>query len=165
MKKELTARTVFIVTGAGLAVNAVLHAIVSNMHIGIFAALCLGAIFALYGVFFKEIRSRVSKLLIFTFYICIAVGVFFCSFLLFYGGYDTVGYDEDAVIVLGCGIRGDQLSKTLKDRLDRAIEYHEKNPEAVIVVSGGQGPQEDIPEALAMERYLISRGIPEEKKL
>ena len=47
--------------------------------------------------------------------------------------------------------------------MDRAIEYCGKNPVAVIVVSGGQGPQEDITEAPAMERYLIDKGIPQSR--
>ena len=33
----------------------------------------------------------------------------------------------------------------------------------MIVVSGAQGPEEDITEALAMERYLKAHGIPEEQ--
>ena len=33
----------------------------------------------------------------------------------------------------------------------------------VIIVCGGQGPQEDITEALAMERYLVKKGIPQSK--
>ena len=43
------------------------------------------------------------------------------------------------------------------------MEYSIHNPKAIIVVSGGQGPQEDITEALAMERYLISKGTPKER--
>ena len=44
-------------------------------------------------------------------------------------------------------------------RLDAAIEYSKKNPNALIVVSGGQGPQEDCSEAEAMREYLIDKGI------
>jgi uncharacterized SAM-binding protein YcdF (DUF218 family) len=50
----------------------------------------------------------------------------------------------------------------LQYRLDKAIEYFSKNPNVIIIVSGAQGPGEDITEALAMERYLKARGIPEE---
>jgi uncharacterized SAM-binding protein YcdF (DUF218 family) len=67
---------------------------------------------------------------------------------------------EVAVIVLGAGIRGEEVGRLLSYRLDNAALYSAKNPDAVIVVSGGQGPQEDIPEALAMERYLINKGVP-----
>lgn len=46
-----------------------------------------------------------------------------------------------------------------------AAEYCLKNREAVVVVSGGQGPQESITEALAMERYLVEAGIEKERIL
>ena len=77
-----------------------------------------------------------------------------------FGFTDTVTYKEDAVIVLGAGLRGENLSLILRNRLDAAVEYYNENPEAVIVVSGGQGPDEDIPEAEAMERYLYEQGVP-----
>lgn len=69
----------------------------------------------------------------------------------------------DYVIVLGAGINGETPSRTLSDRLDRAIEYMNKYPDCIAIVSGSQGADEDITEALAMERYLVSRGIPNEK--
>ena len=67
------------------------------------------------------------------------------------------------MIVLGCGLRGERVSVGLAKRLNKAYEYHEKNPDAMIIVSGGQGPQEDISEALAMKRYLAEKGVPEDK--
>ena len=51
----------------------------------------------------------------------------------------------------------------MASRLERAVEYHQKNPDAVIVVSGGQGKDEKISEALAMERYLVSKGVSADK--
>ncbi|MBQ7100202.1 MAG: YdcF family protein, partial [Clostridia bacterium] len=66
------------------------------------------------------------------------------------------------IIVLGSGIRGELLTQGLKNRLDAAVECYEENEDLLIVVSGGQGPQEDITEALAMERYLLARGVPQE---
>ena len=76
----------------------------------------------------------------------------------------NVQYDEDAIIVLGAGIRGEQVTRILANRLNTAIEYHKKNPSAKIIVTGdqGQGRREFIPESLAMKRYLIAIGIPEE---
>ena len=52
------------------------------------------------------------------------------------------------MIVLGAAVHGTELSNTLAGRLVVAVDYHRRNPDAVIVVSGGQGPQEDIPEAV-----------------
>ena len=69
----------------------------------------------------------------------------------------------DYVIVLGAGIRGETPSRTLADRLERTLEYMNKNPDCVAIVSGGQGEDEDITEALAMERYLISHGVQKDR--
>jgi len=72
----------------------------------------------------------------------------------------------DTVIVLGCGIWPDgRPTLALKMRLDKAIEYYEENPHVNIVVTGGQGPNEPYPEALAMKEYLLNHNIPEEKIL
>lgn len=70
----------------------------------------------------------------------------------------------DTVIVLGCGIWPDgRPTLALAMRLNKAIEYYEENPHVNIIVSGGQGPNEPYPEALAMKEYLINHGIPDEK--
>lgn len=70
----------------------------------------------------------------------------------------------DHVIVLGCGIWPDgRPTLSLASRLDKAISYYEENTHVNIIVSGGQGPNEPFPEAVAMKEYLIKRGVPEEK--
>lgn len=71
---------------------------------------------------------------------------------------------EDAtVIVLGAGINGDRPSRILKGRLDAAIAYLEDHPQAVCIVSGGQGPDEICSEAAVMQTYLLERGIAAER--
>ncbi len=67
--------------------------------------------------------------------------------------------DLDYVIVLGARVDGERVTKSLAQRLDKALEYTEENENVMIVVSGGQGPGEDISEAEAMERYLTDRGV------
>ena len=71
----------------------------------------------------------------------------------------------DYILVLGAGLRnGTELSLSLKDRLDTTLEYiHNYNSKSYIVVSGGQGSDEDISEALAMANYLIDNSIPKDK--
>ncbi len=75
------------------------------------------------------------------------------------GSKNTVRFDEDCVLVLGCGIRGETILPTLQLRLDKCMEYLRKNPSALVIVSGGQGRNESISEAEAMKRYLISKGV------
>ncbi len=71
----------------------------------------------------------------------------------------------DYIIVLGSGIKSEEVPPLLKSRLDKAIEYYVKNSSSKIVVSGGQGADEPVSEAFAMKKYLLSQQIPEEKIL
>ena len=63
------------------------------------------------------------------------------------------------MIVLGAKVNGTEVSNTLKLRLDKAIEYYNKHKSVNIIVSGGQGNDENITEALAMKNYLVSNGV------
>lgn len=73
----------------------------------------------------------------------------------------TLPAREDAtVIVLGALVRGDQPSRMLRDRLNAAADYLDKHPQAVCIVSGGQGADEDYSEAYVMRKYLLEqRGV------
>ena len=68
----------------------------------------------------------------------------------------------DYIVVLGAGLRGDQLSLTLRQRLDAALACEQGE---TIVVTGGQGWNEAIPEAVAMRRYLMEQGVSEDQIL
>ncbi len=81
-------------------------------------------------------------------------------FLAIYGSKDNSSYDEDAVIVLGYGSKNEKVPDMLKKRLDKAVEYHSKNPDALILVSGGKGKENKASEAAVMEEYLLSKGVP-----
>lgn len=67
------------------------------------------------------------------------------------------------IIVLGAGLDGYNVGKTLKSRLDKCIEYYNLNKGTNIIVSGGQGKDEVISEAEAMKRYLVKNGVDESK--
>ena len=69
----------------------------------------------------------------------------------------------DYVIVLGAQMKKSGPSKALRYRLDEAITYLEHNPNAKVIVSGGQGADEHISEAQGMYDYLISRGMDGER--
>lgn len=67
--------------------------------------------------------------------------------------------DLDYILVLGAQVRGDRVSCALEDRLKTARQYLEENPETKAVLSGGQGPGENLTEAQAMYDWLIEHGI------
>lgn len=159
MKK--TVKILSIVAGALLLGNTALMAVIANFNIGLVPVAGLGAVLVLYGIFFDKLQGK--KLVHILLCCGLAVVLSFGGFLAVYGRNDNAAFNEKTVIVLGCGIRGERVSVGLAKRLDKAAEYHKQNPEAMIIVSGGQGPQEDISEALAMKRYLVAKGIDEEK--
>ena len=66
-------------------------------------------------------------------------------------------------VVLGCRVYGERASLSLVERLEAAQKYLEENPDAVCVVSGGQGPGENISEAECMYRWLVNKGIDENR--
>ncbi len=71
----------------------------------------------------------------------------------------------DYVVVLGAGIKGERITPLLAARLERGIALLKKNRKALLILSGGQGPGEDITEGEAMARYALSRKVPPEKIL
>lgn len=71
--------------------------------------------------------------------------------------------DADYLIVLGAGVNGSDPSKSLQERIDAAAEFALSDPDCMVIVSGAQGPGEDISEAEAMRRALTSAGIDESR--
>ena len=67
--------------------------------------------------------------------------------------------DVDTMIVLGAKVWGKEPSPMLKERLDTAVSYLKENPSTVVVVTGGQGPDEEEAEGIVMGRYLEEQGI------
>jgi len=67
--------------------------------------------------------------------------------------------EADWLIVLGAGLRGNELSKTLQMRVDTALDYLNAHPQCRAIVSGGRGFEETRTEAEAMAEYLAKHGI------
>ncbi len=137
--------------------------VLSNLNLGVVLVVLLGAVLLLYSIFYNKTKNGFFKVLKIAVIVVLAVEFAFVGFLALYGENDNVTYDEQAVIVLGAGIRGDKVTLPLKLRLDKVIEYSKKNTDAVIVVTGGQGFQETVTEAYAMEKYLVENGVGKDK--
>lgn len=153
MKKLI--KIIVAIIGVVIALNGVTLFFVSNANLGNLLTVLLGVVIFFTTLFFNKIAKWLKTLVI----AGVSVAILFSSFLVIYGKSDTVTYKEDSVIVLGAAVHGTTPSLTLKKRLDKAVEYHEQNPDAIIIVSGGQGNGEDITEAAAMEKYLVEHGV------
>lgn len=71
--------------------------------------------------------------------------------------------DTEYIIVLGAGLNGDVPSLSLTNRLTAALEWLEEHPDCTAIVTGGQGPGENMTEAEAMGIWLEARGIAPER--
>lgn len=68
----------------------------------------------------------------------------------------------DVIIVLGAKVINDSPSTMLRLRLDKAVKLHQLGYAKKVIVSGGQGSDEQASEASIMEQYLVAHGIPSE---
>lgn len=127
------------------------------------AVLCLGFAFVLVVLFFLlKYPSPVTVLLRKLIYVLLIVGTVAAAVT---GGFIVRGAHPgtqpacDSIIVLGAGVQGSVPSLSLRERINAAYGYLTANPDTVAVLSGGQGPGEEITEAACMYRELTAMGI------
>ncbi|KEK21920.1 YdcF family protein [Bacillus gaemokensis] len=72
--------------------------------------------------------------------------------------------NQDFIIVLGSGLINDKVPPLLASRINKAIDFYWKQAAVTtpptIIFSGGQGSDENLPEAEAMQKYAVEKGIP-----
>lgn len=112
--------------------------------------------------------KKISKYLI----TCILVGIIIICLISLYVKLSTKNQilelkdlkkieDIDCIVVLGAGVRGDEPSPMLKDRLDAALKLYEKNISNKIIMSGDHG-RDNYNEVSVMKTYGIEHDIPSE---
>ncbi len=121
----------------------------------------LGTTLFLIGKRISKSSLILKKIILFFILLGSSILIFFLTIMISHGQKNDTTYKEKIVLVLGSGIDGTVPTPMLKERLEKALNYYHKNPKAMIIVSGGQGKGEDIPEAKAMATYLIQGGVPE----
>lgn len=168
--KKLLLRTLLIFIGALGILDTVWVALISNINLGVVMPGIIGLPMVVYGVFFTQLNEwmrgcligRILGIAALAVYAAFFIGFAISTAVLVRAGNAAPAPDADAVIVLGGGIRGERVSMTLARRLSAAKKYHDENPDSLIVVSGGQGEGENVTEAEAMKKYLLSHGVAEE---
>lgn len=160
-------RSVLAVIGVVLLANAAYLWCVSNCNVGLILLTAIGAILVIYAAFMRLIHklldNKFGALVKVLLLLATAYFAFTSTMITMSATSDTATFNEDAVIVLGAAVRGEQVTLPLAYRLNAAINYHTLNPDAYIIVSGGQGNGENVTEAEAMEKYLTERGVNPEK--
>lgn len=132
-----------------------------------FIWLILGVIFCLFSFAYGkgwigELPSVIRK----TAMVCFMAGLLLFLFVegLILSGFNAKGTDNlDYIVVLGAQLKENGPSQVLKMRLDKAYDYLMDNPGTKVIVSGGKGKNEPDTEANGMFRYLVERGIDENR--
>lgn len=133
-------------------------------------SLVLGVAILLYLV--VGVLSLVANLMtLFAYLLFLALPLGWCGFGLvayllwswIYGRLTArFGRPVDAVVVLGAGLRGAEVTPLLAARVDRGVQWAHRprrgESEPVLVMSGGQGPDEQLPEARAMAVHARNNG-------
>lgn len=161
-KSNNAAKNIFLILGTVLIADTIILRFTSNWNLGIIIPALLGIPLFLYGLFkdrfdcwFQTKAGKYVKWVFIIGYLSVAAIVAIGSVIIINGKVVETDEKADAVIVLGAGIREDKPSYTLKNRLDAAAEYYHKNPDVLLVVSGGYGNEEKYSEAYVMAKYLI----------
>ncbi len=116
--------------------------------------------------------ALMEHLQLFAFLLVLAIPLAYLGFVLVcYVGYSAAyafwvrhfARTPKAVVVLGAGLNGDQLTPLLRARADLGLKVwrqaKEAGTEPYLVASGGQGPGETIPEARALAKYFQEHGV------
>jgi uncharacterized SAM-binding protein YcdF (DUF218 family) len=139
---------------------------VFNLLVSILGVLII--IFSFKFNFFVGLFKKFSKIiryLIIAFLICFILTFVILMSLILYNMRNTSKPSADYVIVLGCQVAGEYASLPLLSRGYTAIRYLNKNPETKAILTGGQGPGENIPEAESLKRLLLENKIDKERIL
>jgi uncharacterized SAM-binding protein YcdF (DUF218 family) len=172
------------VLGCYLTLNGVTMARRESLRPGNLLSLLAGAaIFAVIGLDVAAGRAGEVSLSLFSTVTTLVFGyvsfllVSYLSYAFVYGRIARTG-NADFVVVLGAGLRPDgAVPPLLASRLDRAAAVwaalrDRRGPTGpdgpagrcpLLIVSGGKGGDERLPEADAMATYLVGRGFPADK--
>jgi len=130
-----------------------------------FAAAGVWSVYILLGIWQKR-KEKTARLCRRILTVCLVLGLLVSAVTLGFIVSGSIGGPEtqqDYIIVLGAGVHGTTPSLILTQRIQAASAYLTEHPDTICIVSGGQGPGEDITEAFCMYRELTSRGISPER--
>lgn len=155
MGKKLPYACMALLALAGLSLTIVPNGMrfTGYLCLGTAAAWAVGTVLIRWGK-----RSRAGKICRRIFFASLTLGLVTLAgieaAIVTRGETDNSSLPADAVIVLGAGVNGETPSAALWSRIQAAEDYLERHPGIPVVLSGGQGPGEDVSEAEAMRRAL-----------
>ena len=148
--------------GVALIVETLIISTLSNFNLGVILPAFFGVPLVFVAIVFPAMGHGFLAFLKWLIAACYALAFLIflvCGFLMVRAASEGKSAEADAVIVLGAAVHGDKVTWVLENRLNTAIDYLNEHPNAVCVVSGGQGAGETVTEASAMKKYMVERGI------
>ena len=110
--------------------------------------------------------KKINNIILILFLVCTTIGLS-TNFYIIYNTKDKIvnNYNElkdiSAIVVLGAGVKNNEPSPILKDRLDEGIKLYNEGISSKIIMSG-DGTHQERNEVAVMKNYAIKQGIPEE---
>lgn len=161
-----------IVIAFGLLIFLLFSPLVSFIfNFGSAVGMGIGLTVILISIFFEKIKSfiksawgrKLGKVIICTLCVIALTAALYCCVVsvkvLTYTNNDSNIPKNTPAVLLGCKVEGEKPGRMLTKRINAAYDYMTENPEAVCVLSGGQGRDEKITEAQAMYDTLTGKGI------
>lgn len=170
-KKKIKSYVLFAIGLLGIIDTIVVRMFVHGMDLGTILPAFIGLVFILFSFkpkwekYIEKINPYLLRFVYWGFIIFLTIFIIAEGCIILGGSYTPEpGEQPEYVVVLGAGIKKDgSPTATLEKRLEKCIEYAARYPDTYIVVSGGQGKNEPMPEGQAMARYLQSRGVDQER--
>ena len=166
MKKKKIRFFIFLFIGlAGVLDTIMVRAYVQGMDLGTLMPAVIGVIFIIFAFkpywekYLEKVNPFLRKAVYWGFLLFLLIFVVVEGCIILGGIYTPILEEQpEYVIVLGAGIKEDgSPTLSLVNRLELSIAYAAQYPGTTIIVSGGQGSNEPMPEAQAMAQYLKSR--------
>lgn len=154
---------------AGLAVAAfILRFVLWGYSFSALVCCCLIGIIAFYEItrMLWGKYPKPVKILRRIFTVCLVIGLLVVGSteaVIIHASFGSPEQPVDYVVVLGAKVRTTGPSASLWDRIYGAYNYLETHPDAIAIVSGGQGEDEPITEAQSMYDELVALGIDPER--
>lgn len=166
MFKKIFYITVLVLGIIGLAATGISILVSTGISIGTLIPGCAGVVFIAYALVKLRRPGYIIKIKTLRIFVTVIVVLGVLSFasietliIASESAYLPKG-EVNFVIVPGCGIfPSGNLTLSLINRLETARKYLGEHPDAVCIVSGGQGKREPVSEAEAMKEYLVSKGV------
>ena len=157
-------RIILFLIGLALSLDGLYCGYMGSMGAGEGVVVAFGVIFLLWASFYDAFRAKkFLKFLKGLFVTVLSLCVLYSCFMCVMGRFDSDKGNEEYVIILGSPLKDNEPTDILKSRLDTAVNYLNGHPGVTAIVSGSRSGHNALSEARAMNNYLVSNGIDDDR--